>query len=104
MSRTTLALMSDLTMRVRYVGRERDPDFPCFLDRAAKRPLKNGATSMFTLSARLFVVLGLVSGLIAGCGSPEEKDDGGKRMEPANLAEEKAAADDAAADAPEESG
>ena len=55
---------------------------------------------MFTLSTRLFVVLGLVSGLAAGCSGPEETGDGGGRMQPANLAEEEegAAADETPAE------
>jgi general secretion pathway protein D len=54
---------------------------------------------MFTLSTRLFVVLGLVFGLAAGCGGPEEMEDGDRRMQPANLAEEEnPAADETPAD------
>ena len=59
---------------------------------------------MFTLSTRLFVVLGLVSGLAVGCGSSDEMEDPGNRMQPANLAEEDAAAAEETADAADEAG
>ena len=59
---------------------------------------------MFTLSTRLFVILGLVSGLTVGCGSSDEMEDPGDRMQPANLAEEDSGAAEETADAADEAG